>query len=153
MNGMNKVFLMGRIGTAPELRHTAGGKPFCRLSFATTRAVKRGDDWAEETDWHNVVVWDQLAERVNRVLVKGSPAVVEGRIQSRTYDDAQGIRRRVVDVVADRVHFLPGMGSRRPTDRPAAEVATSVEPEAPVPADLDDAAADQTPEVGEDVPF
>jgi len=115
MNGINKVILFGRIGAAPELKHLPSGKAYCRMGFATSHSVRRQDTWQEETEWHNVVAWDHQAELVCRYLGRGALCIVEGRLHSHSYDDASGVRRRAVDVVAERVTFLPD--SNRKTAR------------------------------------
>ena len=113
MPGINKVFLLGNLGQDPSLKHTASGKTLCRFSLATSRAFRRGEAWEELTDWHDIVVWDQQAERLARRLMKGSSCLVEGRLAPRTWEDQEGRKRRVVDVVAERVVVLPSASARR----------------------------------------
>ena len=103
MQGINSVILMGHLGADPELRQTANGKTLCRLRLATNRSWRRGEEWVEETEWHDVVLWDLRAESANRRASKGSLCVVEGRLTSRSWEDAQGQRRKSVEVVGQRV--------------------------------------------------
>ena len=135
MNSINRVILLGRIGSIPELKHTARGKAFCRLGFATSYNVKRDDEWRETTEWHSVVIWDHQAEIVCRYLGKGSPCIVEGRLSSRTYEEPAGVRRRFVEIVAERVTFLPDANSARRAARddrqPTPDPAEALTPEEP----------------------
>jgi len=107
MKSINRVFLVGLLGSTPEVHHTATGKPYCRLSLATTHSFKRGDEWVEDTDWHTVVCWDHQAMYVSQYLGKGDACAIEGRLSTHSYDDAQGVRHKVVEVVAEHVTILP----------------------------------------------
>ncbi|MGC9023052.1 MAG: single-stranded DNA-binding protein, partial [Dissulfurimicrobium sp.] len=75
--GLNKVMLIGRLGADPEIRYTQDGTPVANLRLATNRAVKKGEQWEEETDWHRVIAWRRLAEICERYLNKGSLIYVE----------------------------------------------------------------------------
>ncbi len=110
MAGVNKAIIVGNLGRDPELRYTQGGSPVCQLSVATTRAyTNKNNDRIEETEWHRIVVWGKSAEHCNNFLSKGRQVYVEGRIQTRSYDDKEGIKRYSTEIVADSVQFL---GSR-----------------------------------------
>jgi len=110
MAGVNKAIIVGNLGREPELRYTQGGSPVCQLSVATTRAyTNKNNDRVEETEWHRVVVWGKSAEHCNTYLGKGRQVYVEGRIQTRSYEDKEGIKRYSTEIVADTVQFL---GSR-----------------------------------------
>lgn len=110
MAGVNKAIIVGNLGREPELRYTQGGSPVCQLSIATTRAyTNKNNDRVEETEWHRVVVWGKSAEHCNTYLDKGRQVYVEGRIQTRSYEDKEGIKRYSTEIVADTVQFL---GSR-----------------------------------------
>ena len=82
---MNKVFLIGRLSRDPELRHTTSGMPVCQINVAISRPVSQGTE--PQTDFINVVVWNKQAENVARYLSKGRQIAVEGRIQTRNYDN------------------------------------------------------------------
>lgn len=111
MAGVNKVIIIGNLGRDPELRYTSNSHPVCQLSVATTRAyTNRNDDRVEETEWHRVVVWGKQAENCNQYLSKGRQVYVEGRLQTRSYEDKEGIKRYSTEVVADTVQFLGGRG-------------------------------------------
>lgn len=108
---VNKVFLIGRLGHAPELRTTSAGHAVCSFSLATNRTWKdRDGERQEETEWHQVVAWGPTAEAVARYLGKGSTAHVEGRLRTREWEDNEGQRRRRTEVVAELVTFLDGAG-------------------------------------------
>ena len=101
---MNKVFLIGRLSRDPELRHTTSGMPVCQINVAISRPVSQGSE--PQTDFINVVVWNRQAENVARYLSKGRQIAVEGRIQTRNYDNAEGKRTYVTEVIASNVEFL-----------------------------------------------
>jgi len=101
---MNKVFLIGRLSRDPELRHTGTGMAVCQINVAVGRRTAQGRD--PETDFINVVVWDKQAENVSRYLSKGRQVAVEGRIQTRSYDNNEGKRTYVTEVIASNVEFL-----------------------------------------------
>lgn len=102
---LNRVILIGRLTGDPELRYTPGGSAVSRFTLAVDRPFtnKQGE---RETDFINVVVWQKQAETCANYLNKGRLVAVEGRLQVRSYDDNQGIRRRAAEVVAENVRFL-----------------------------------------------
>ena len=101
---MNKVFLIGRLSRDPELRHTTSGTAVCQINVAISRPVAQGSE--PQTDFINVVVWNRQAENVARYLSKGRQVAVEGRIQTRSYDNNEGKRTYVTEVIASNVEFL-----------------------------------------------
>ena len=101
---MNKVFLSGRLSRDPELRHTTSGMPVCQINVAISRPVGQGKE--PETDFINVVVWNKQAENVSKYLAKGRQIAIEGRIQTRNYDNNEGKRVYVTEVIASNVEFL-----------------------------------------------
>ena len=111
---MNRVVLIGRLSRDPELRHTTSGMAVCQINVAISRRVGAGRD--PETDFINVVVWDKQAENVSKYLSKGRQVAIEGRIQTRSYDNNEGKRTYVTEVVANSVEFL-GSASDNPTPR------------------------------------
>lgn len=112
MAGINKVILIGNLGRDPELRYTQGGTAVCNLSIATTRSYNnsRTNERVEETEWHRVVVWGKQAEFSNQYLSKGRQVYIEGRLQTRSYEDRDGVKKYSTEVVADTVQFLGGRG-------------------------------------------
>ena len=101
---MNKVFLIGRLSRDPELRHTTSGTAVCQINVAISRPVSQGRE--PETDFINVVVWNKQAENVAKYLAKGRQIAIEGRIQTRNYDNNEGKRTYVTEVIASNVEFL-----------------------------------------------
>src|SRR5262245_43411016 len=109
---VNKVILIGRLGKDPELKYTASGTPFCRFSMATDDVWndKATGERQEKTEWHNIVVWDRLAEICNQYLTKGRLVYIEGSLQTREWDDQEGNKRRTTEVRARDMVML-GSGS------------------------------------------
>ena len=101
---MNKVFLIGRLSRDPELRHTTNGTAVCQINVAISRPVAQGKD--PETDFINVTVWNKPAENVAKYLSKGRQIAIEGRIQTRSYDNNEGKKVYVTEVIASNVEFL-----------------------------------------------
>ena len=99
---VNKVILLGNLGKDPEIRYTQSNKAVARFSVATSGGTRE----QERTDWHNVVAWDKLAELCGRLIGKGSKVYVEGRLQTREYNDRDGNRRWSTEVVAREMVFL-----------------------------------------------
>lgn len=106
--GLNKAMLIGRLGADPEIRYTASGTPVANFSLATNHSVKRGDQWEEQTEWHRVIAWDRLAEICNQYMNKGTQVYVEGRIQTREWQDKDGNRRWTTEIVARDIQMLGG---------------------------------------------
>jgi single-strand DNA-binding protein len=102
--GLNKVMLIGNLGKDAETRHTPSGVAVTNFSIATARRVKKGDEWVDETDWHDIVLWK--AENLAPYLVKGAQVYVEGRLQTRSWDDAEGNKKYRTEVVADNFNVL-----------------------------------------------
>lgn len=108
MASFNRVFLMGNLTRDPELRYTPQGTAVANLGMAVNRRFKdRSGEQKEEVCFLTVVAWDKQAEVCNQYLQKGSPIFVEGRLQSRTWQDNEGKTRRVIEIRADRIQFLP----------------------------------------------
>ena len=116
---MNKVFLIGRLSRDPELRRTGSGMAVCQMNVAISRRVGTGKE--PETDFINVVVWDKQAENVSRFLSKGRQVAVEGRIQTRNYDNNEGKRVYVTEVVATNVEFLGSASDNNRATNPQSE--------------------------------
>ena len=147
---INKVTLIGNLGADPEVRHLENGVMVARFSLATHENYRDKDgNWQKNTEWHNVVVWRELAERVEKMLKKGMLAYVEGKISYRKYTGQDGQERNITDIVANVVRSLErqegtgGFESRFPgsENAPAAkggEVPTTVATESTVGAEGDD---------------
>ncbi len=106
MVSFNRVILAGNLTRDPELRFTGSGVPVCGFGLAVNRVFSKN----EEVDFFNVSAWRELGERVANYMSKGSPVLVEGRLQYRTWEDQDGSKRSAVDVVADNVQFLGRAG-------------------------------------------
>ena len=102
---LNKTILMGHLGRDPEKRYTQNGTPVASFPMAVDRDFKDKASGERVTDWIDVVAWRQTAEFVCKYFTKGRLAVVEGRLQSRTYTDRDGVKRKAVELVADNVYF------------------------------------------------
>lgn len=104
---VNKVILVGNLGKDPELRYTPSGTAVATFSLATTEKFKgRDGQMQEKTEWHNIVAWRQLAEICGKYLHKGKQVYIEGRIQTRSYDDRDGNKRYMTEIVADQMQML-----------------------------------------------
>ncbi len=107
MAGLNKVQIIGNLGQDPEMRFTANGRAVSTFSVAVNRSYTTGEgERREETEWVRVVAWARLAELVSQYLTKGRMVYVEGRMQTRQWDDKEGQRRYTTEVVAQDVQFL-----------------------------------------------
>jgi single-strand DNA-binding protein len=124
MASLNRVLLIGNLTRAPELRYTPSGMAVSDLRLAVNRGyTTQGGEKREETSFLTVVVWGKQAESCNEYLDKGSPILVEGRLQTRDWETKDGQKRNVVEIVAERVQFL-GRG-KHPVGAPAAAHADS----------------------------
>jgi single-strand DNA-binding protein len=148
MASLNRVILIGNLTRDPELRFTPGGSAVAGFGLAVNRTYtnKQGEK-VENVDFFNIVVWAKLAELCSQYLKKGSPAAIEGRLQSRSWETEQGQKRSTVEVVAENVQFLgrPG-GGQSDADSGASQrrgQPATVPPDNPVE-DID---------LGDDIPF
>ncbi len=106
---LNKVMLIGNLGKDPEVRFTGGGRAVARFPLATSEVwTDQEGQRQERTEWHNIVVWGKQAETCGQYLAKGRQVFVEGSIRTRQYDDKDGNRRYITEVIAQRVQFLGG---------------------------------------------
>ena len=107
MAGLNKVMLIGNVGTDPEMRYTANGNAVTTFRLACNRNFSGADgERREETEWFTVVTWNKLAETCSQFLQKGSRAFVEGRLKTRSWEGPDGQRRYRTEVIANTVQFL-----------------------------------------------
>lgn len=109
--GLNKVMLIGNLGRAPELRYTGSNTPVMTLNLATNTRQKIRDEWTDQTEWHNVVVWGNRAEGLNKILQKGTHLFIEGKLQTRDWKDKDGNKRYTTEVVAREVLLLSKKGA------------------------------------------
>ena len=111
MGSVNKVILVGNLGRDAEVRFTPGGQAVATLNLATTEQWNdREGQRQEKTEWHRVVLWGKQAESLQQYLVKGKQIYVEGRLQTRQWDDKDGNKRYTTEVKADRITLLGGGG-------------------------------------------
>ena len=106
---MNKVMLIGNVGTDPEVRYVDQGVAVARFRFATTEkgyTLQNGTQVPDHTDWHNVILWRRLAEVVEKYVHKGDKLYIEGRLRYTSYDNKQGQRQYVTEVWADNMEML-----------------------------------------------
>ena len=108
---MNKVILLGRLTTKPELRYTNSNVPFARFSVAVNRQFNN-QDGTREADFINVVVWRRQAEIICNYFDKGNQIAIEGRLQTGSYDDKDGNKRYTTDVVLEQFHFVDSKGQK-----------------------------------------
>jgi single-strand DNA-binding protein len=109
--GVNKVILIGNVGKDPELRYTPSGQAVCDLSLATNENwTDKNGQKQERTEWHRVVLWGKPAEIVKQYVTKGQKLYVEGRLQTRSWDDKDGKKRYMTEIVAQDFMFLSGRG-------------------------------------------
>jgi single-strand DNA-binding protein len=108
---VNKVILVGRLGRDPETRYTSGGQAVANFSVATDETYKdRNGERQKRTEWHKIVVWGKQAEIAQQYLKKGSLIFIEGRIQSREWQDKEGQKRTSFEIVATNFRMLGGRG-------------------------------------------
>lgn len=109
---VNKVILIGRLGADPELKYTPSGAPVANFNIATNEAWKDKDgNWQDHTEWHRIVMWHQLAERVNEYVKKGHRIYIEGRLRTRSWEDKDGNKRYTTEVVAQTMQYLESKDS------------------------------------------
>jgi len=108
---VNKVILIGRLGSDPELRYTPNGDAVANFRIATNRVWKdKEGNQQERTEWHRIVAWRKLAERCGEYLRKGSHVYIEGRLETRSWQDKNGNKRFVTEVITDRMQMLDAKG-------------------------------------------
>lgn len=106
MSGINKVILVGHLGKDPEVRHLEGGATVATFPLATSETYTKNGERVEQTEWHNIVTWRGLAEIAEKYLRKGKLVYIEGKIRTRSYDDKEGNKRYVTEIVADSMTML-----------------------------------------------
>ncbi|MGH9812510.1 MAG: single-stranded DNA-binding protein [Candidatus Acidiferrales bacterium] len=139
---VNKVILVGRLGRDPEMRYTAGGTPVCNFTMATDEVFRdKGGQTQKRTEWHRIVAWSKLAEQCSKLLGKGKLCYIEGRLQTREWNDRDGNKRTTTEIVARTMRILS------PKGEPALEMEAAAGHGPEPPEDL------ATEITDEDVPF
>jgi single-strand DNA-binding protein len=142
MGSVNKIILVGNLGRDPEVRFTPGGQPVANFTLATSEQwTDKGGQRQERTEWHRVVAYDRLAEQARDYLSKGRQVYVEGRLQTRQWDDKDGNKRSTTEVIARQIVFLGsggGGGARGEGASRGGGVTSSSEPSSEPPLSDDD---------------
>jgi single-strand DNA-binding protein len=116
--GVNKTILLGNVGKDPEVRYTQSGTAVANFSLAVGERRKVGGEWQDHTEWVNIVAWSKLAETCSNYLSKGKQVYIEGRIQTRKWDDREGNTRYSTEIVADQLVLLGGKEEAKPRGEP-----------------------------------
>jgi len=146
MASVNKVILVGNLGGDPEVKYTPSGSAVANFNIATNESWTNKDGKKDErTEWHRIVVWNKLAELCGEYLAKGRTVYVEGRLQTREWNDKDGNKRYTTEIVAQTIQFLGGGAERGGGQRPS-----SGRSEAPAGGRMEEA---QPIEVEDDIPF
>jgi single-strand DNA-binding protein len=146
---VNKAILVGNVGKDPEIRHLDGGTSVAKFTLATSDAYKnKSGELVKNTEWHNIVAWRQLAELAEKYIRKGSQIYVEGKITNRQYDDKDGNKRYITEVVADNIRLL---GRKDDSPYPSAGNNQGRVQSEPMPVNPPEE-IDHSPE-GDDLPF
>jgi len=137
MASVNKVIILGNLGADPELRYTNSGTAVANFRIATNdRWTDKAGESQERTEWHNIVAWSKLGEICGKYLKKGRPVYIEGRLQTRSWEDQSGNKRYTTEIIAQTMQMLGGRGDGAPSgaeDLDAAKSGGSAElPEIPV---------------------
>ena len=110
---INKVILIGRLGADPDVRYTADGTPVVNFNMATNEPFRSAEgNWEERTEWHRIVAFRKLAETMANLLGKGRLVYVEGKLQTRQWQDNQGVKRYTTEIVARDIKLMDSAGSR-----------------------------------------
>ncbi len=114
---VNKVILVGNVGKDPDTRYLDENTPVCKFPLATSEVYRNRDgEKIEQTEWHNIVLWRGLAKVAEQYVKKGSQLYIEGRIRSRSYDDKDGIKRYITEIVGDNMQMLGRKGDNAQND-------------------------------------
>jgi len=143
MSGINKAILVGRLGSDPEVRYTPSGVAVANFNIATSEEWKDKDsgEKKERTEWHRIVAWSKLGEICGEYLSKGRQVYVEGRIQTRSWEDRDGNKRYTTEIIASDVQFLGGR-----------DAGPGVRAEGGAPASNSESSSIKAPE-DDDIPF
>jgi single-strand DNA-binding protein len=156
MKSVNKVILIGNLGKDPEVKYTPSGTPVAKLTLATNERFKdkNSGEWQDRTEWHNIVLWQRLAEIAGEYLKKGSKVYIEGRLQTHSWDDKQTNQKRyMTEVIGNDLVLLGGRGEGAGDDggrSRAAGAGNNFDQRTPEP---EPAPAAATPISDEDIPF
>jgi single-strand DNA-binding protein len=148
---VNKVILVGRLGRDPETRYTSSGQAVCNFTMATDETFKdRSGERQKRTEWHRIVLWSKLAEISQQYLKKGTLVYIEGRLQTRQWDDRSGNKRSTTEIVATTMRMLSPRGEAVAAAAGAGVGVGTADVEAPMPEETAAAGPEIT---DEDIPF
>ena len=125
MKSLNRVTLIGNLGKDPEVRNTSGGTAVATLSIATNSRYKdKSGEWQDKTEWHNAVLWDKLADVAQQYLKKGNTVYVEGRLQTRSWEDEKTKQKKyMTEIVVSELIMLGGKeGGAAPVEKKKVEI-------------------------------
>jgi len=133
--GVNKVFLLGNVGKDPEIRATGGGTAVASFGLATAERTKdQQGNWVDKTEWHNIVAYGRTAEIVRDYVKKGKELFIEGRLQTRTWDDKEsGQKKYRTEIIVNEMTLLGGTGGERSGSSGGSSSTRSSSPSAPAP--------------------
>ena len=156
--GVNKIILLGNLGKDPELRYTASQTPVCSFSLATgERRKDQSGNWTDHTEWHNVITFGKTAENCNNYLKKGRQVFIEGRIQTRKWEDKQGNTRYTTEVIANNVQFVGNRNGATVETSPVSDSPSKSDPAVfdslKTAESLDSSAANEVSFDDDDIPF
>ncbi len=148
---VNKVILLGRLGADPELKYTQNKTPVCALNIATNERRKGQDgQWTDHTEWHSVVTFGKTAENCAQYLKKGRQAFIDGKIQTRKYQDKEGKDRYKTEIVANTVQFVGGGKSEEGSSYSGNDLSSNIQTSA---SNSSNYSGGFTPSIGESVSF
>ncbi len=154
MKSVNKVILVGNLGKDPEIKYTPQGTPVAKFSLATNERFKDKDgNWQDRTEWHNIVLWQRLAEIAGEYLKKGSKVYIEGRLRTDSWDDKQtGQKKYMTNIVGNDLVLLGGrgVGGESAGSSRGAAAGNSFDQRTP---EAEHAGASASPITDEDIPF
>ncbi len=146
--GLNKVMLIGNLGADPEIKYSASGTPIASFNIATSDNRKNKDgEWEDRTEWHKVVMFGRQAEVCKDYLKKGSKIFVEGRLQTRSWDDQSGQKKYLTEVVGNNMVMLDPRGQVSSTDESEHDTPDSHSE------DIPESPPDDLPKADDDLPF
>lgn len=147
--GLNKVLLIGNLGADPEIKYTPSGTAIANLRLATAESRKNSEgEWEDHTEWHRVVMFGRRAETCKDYLKKGSKIYIEGRIQTRSWDDQSGQKRYMTEVLGYQMIMLDPKGQG-----PSADTQDQVDTAAPQSDSIPEPPPDDLPQADSDLPF
>lgn len=137
---VNKVILLGNLGKDPELKMTTSQTAICNFSLATSDRVKKDGEWVDKTEWHNVIAFGKTAENAAKYLVKGKQVFIEGKIQTRKWQDKEGKDRYTTEILANTIQFVGAKseGAKSEPEERGHSIAASLPAQGEIPFDDDD---------------